>query len=290
MTQAFLKSRPVSGKIAFQGERGAYSHQATHALFPGADVLPCPTFERALEAVTDSSAELAVIPIENSTAGRVADMHHLLPGSGLFIIGEHFSPIRHALLAVPGATLADLRQVTSHVQALHQCRVRLNAMGLETVQNTDTAGAARQVAEQKTKALAAIASELAATEYGLEVLVSNLQDRDENTTRFIVLAREPNDTALLERPVMTAFTFEVRNIPAALFKAMGGFATNGVNMTKLESYYDSLAFTASAFYAEIEGQPGDAAVDRAMDELRFHSKKVQMLGTFEQVRKRGLSD
>jgi len=290
MTQSYLKSRPVQGKISFQGERGAYSHQAAMHVFPGADVLPCPSFERALEAIKDGSAELGMIPIENSTAGRVADIHHLLPGSGLYIIGEHFSPIRHALLGLPGARVEEMTHATSHIQALHQCRDRLAALGLDMLQTTDTAGGARQVSEAGDPKIAAVASTLAAQEYGLDILIEDLQDLDENTTRFVVLAREANYAPRLELPVMTAFTFEVRNIPAALFKAMGGFATNGVNMTKLESYYDSMAFTATAFYAEIEGQPGDAAVDRAMEELRFHTKSVQMLGTFEQVLKRGLSD
>lgn len=287
MARSYLHQN-IDGQIAFQGELGAYSHQAVQQIFGEQDVLPCDTFELALEAVSSKTAELAVIPIENSTAGRVADMHHLLPESGLYIIGEHFSPIHHALMAVPGATIEGLNKVTSHIQALHQCRGALRKIGVTSEPFLDTAGAARHIAELGDPTVGALASELAAEVYGLDILKTHMQDRAENTTRFVVLSRTPAPLEALSGPVMTSLTFEVRNIPASLYKAMGGFATNGVNMTKLESYYDSDSFTATEFYAEIVGHEGVAAVDRALEELRFHSKRVRILGAFEQEKPRGL--
>lgn len=274
--------------IAFQGELGAYSHMACLATHPEMAVMPCASFEDALAAVQKKRARLAMIPIENSTAGRVADIHTLLPGSGLFIVGEHFETIRHCLLATQDASEETLNTVTSHVQALGQCRKTLRAMGLKREPFADTAGSARHVAELGDTSVAGIASELAAKVYGLKIIRRDLQDEGNNTTRFVILSRTPLDAATLEGPVMTSFTFEVRNIPAALYKALGGFATNGVNMTKLESYYESDSFMVSEFYADIEGHEGLANVARAMEELRFHTKRVRALGTYPMARKRGM--
>jgi len=273
--------------IAFQGELGAYSHMAAGAKFPMMDVLPCKSFEDALAAVQKGKARLAMIPIENSTAGRVADIHILLPGSGLFIIGEHFEAIRHCLLATSDASEASLKRVTSHVQALGQCRHTLLELGLTREAFADTAGSARHVAALGDKTLAGIASKLAAEVYGLKIIREDLQDEGNNTTRFVALARKPNDVSSLEGELMTSFTFEVKNVPAALYKALGGFATNMVNMTKLESYYESDSFTATEFYADIIGHEGMENVGRAMEELRFHTKRVNVLGTYPTERNRG---
>jgi len=272
--------------IAFQGALGAYSHKACLAKFPEMDVVPCPSFEDALEAVQSGRARLAMIPIENSTAGRVADIHLLLPGSGLNIIAEHFESIEHCLLANKDATTKSLKTVTSHVQALGQCRSTLREMALSPVPFADTAGAAEHIAELNDTSIAAVASALASEVYDLQIIKENIQDKGNNTTRFVVLSKEANDPSTLNKPMMTTFTFEVKNVPAALYKAMGGFATNGVNMTKLESYYDSDSFTATEFFADIEGCETDLAVARAMEELDFHTKKVVLLGTYEQERSR----
>lgn len=289
-----LAGADTSGAIAFQGEPGAYSHKAAKRRFPDHQVLPCHSFDEALDAVSSGLAVAAMIPIENSTAGRVADIHMLLPDSGLYIVAEQFEPIRHALLALPEANPDAFTSAISHVQALGQCRRALMARGLDPISFADTAGAARYVKEKNDPSLLAIASELAADVYGLEVVARDLQDEGHNTTRFVVLGTEPltRDYLLsLQRdgapvPVMTSLTFEVKNVPAALFKALGGFATNGVNMTKLESYYDSESFTATEFYAEIAGMPGDPAVDRALDELLYHAKKMTILGSYPQARRR----
>ncbi len=274
--------------IAFQGELGAYSHMACQAKFPDMEPLSTPSFEDALAAVQNGRARLAMIPIENSTAGRVADIHILLPGSGLYIVGEHFETIRHCLLGPKGARADRVTLVKSHVQALGQCRKNLRSMGITPQPFADTAGSAKHVAELKDPTVGAIASELAAEVYGLEILRKNFQDEGHNTTRFVVLSQTPASSEDLSSPVMTSFTFEVRNIPAALYKALGGFATNGVNMTKLESYYESDSFTATEFYADIEGHEGMENVHRAMEELRFHTKYVNVLGTYEQERPRGI--
>ena len=274
--------------IAFQGELGAYSHMACRAKFPDMQVLPCPSFDDALAAVIKDQAKYAMIPIENSTAGRVADIHMLLPGSGLFIIGEHFEAIRHCLLARPDASEEDLTSVKSHVQALGQCRKTLRSMQLTPLPFADTAGAAKHLSENGYNNVAAIASELAAEVYGLKVIKKDLQDEGHNTTRFVVLSKQKLDPHTISGATMTSFTFEVRNIPAALYKALGGFATNGVNMTKLESYYDSDSFMASEFYVDIEGHEGEAHVARAMEELRFHAKRVRILGTYGQERARNI--
>lgn len=272
--------------IAFQGELGAYSHMAAQAKFPFMDVLPCKSFEDALAAVQSGKARLAMIPIENSTAGRVADIHILLPGSGLYIVGEHFEPIRHCLLATHEATEKTLKRVTSHVQALGQCRHTLLEIGLTREAFTDTAGSAKHVAALGDNTLAGIASELAAEVYDLQIIRRDLQDQGDNTTRFVVLSRQANDTNKLRGDLMTSFTFEVKNVPAALYKALGGFATNMVNMTKLESYYESDSFTATEFYADITGHTGMDNVARAMEELDFHTKRINVLGTYEIERAR----
>lgn len=284
-------AKPPSAEniIAFQGELGAYSHMACKACYPDMAVLPCPSFEDALAAVANKKAHLAMIPIENSTAGRVADIHTLLPGSGLFIIGEHFESIRHCLLATNDADETTLKTVTSHVQALGQCRKNLRAMGLNREPFADTAGSAKYVAEQGNNSIAGIASELAAQVYGLKIIRYDLQDEGNNTTRFVILSRAPLVYSEIDGQVMTSFTFKVRNIPAALYKALGGFATNSVNMTKLESYYESDSFKVSEFYADIVGHEGMANVARAMEELRFHTKRVRLLGTYPVARKRSIT-
>lgn len=283
-----IEEKNPNNTIAFQGELGAYSHMACRACYPDMDVLPCPSFEDALAAVRNKKAKLAMIPIENSTAGRVADIHILLPGSGLYIIGEHFESIRHCLLATQDASEETLKSVTSHVQALGQCRKNLRAMGLSREPFTDTAGSAKYVAEKGDNTIAGIASELAAEVYDLKIIKRDLQDEGNNTTRFVVLSRTPLGQDEIEGPVMTSFTFEVRNVPAALYKALGGFATNSVNMTKLESYYESDSFTATEFYADIVGHEGMANVARAMEELRFHTKRVRVFGTYPMERPRGM--
>ncbi len=266
--------------VAFQGEPGANSETAIGEVFPAATALPCATFEEAFAAVTDGTAPLAVIPIENSLAGRVADIYHLLPNSGLSIIGEHFLPIRHQLLGVPGATVADLRTVESHVMALGQCRHAIKRLGLAPIVAADTAGSAREVAAVGDPTRAAIASRAAARRYGLDILEENIEDADHNTTRFLVLAREPEDVEPAEGPLITTLVFRVRNVPAALYKALGGFATNGVNMTKLESYMLDGHFSATQFYADVDGHPADRGLAFALEELEFFSHEVTLLGTY----------
>lgn len=269
--------------VAFQGAPGANSHLAAREHFPDGLPLPCFSFEDALEAVKEGRAGHAVIPIENSLHGRVADIHFLLPESGLAIVAEHFLPIEPCLLGRAGD---PVREVMSHPQALGQSRKWLRARGLRPVAFADTAAAAAAVAASSEPGLAAIAPAFAGQLYGLDLLAEGIADEAHNMTRFMVLAREPRRPAGATA-VMTTFTFEVKNIPAALFKALGGFATNGVNMTKLESYQRGASFSATEFYADIEGAPGEAAVDRALDELRFHSKWVRVLGIYPQARKRG---
>ena len=279
-------SQSSENVIAFQGELGAYSHMACKTKFPEMEALPCPSFEDALAAVQNGEAHFAMIPIENSTAGRVADIHMILPGSGLFIVDEHFQAIRHCLLGLSDSVDQDIKSVTSHVQALGQCRKTLRDMGLTPTAFADTAGSALHVSQQKDKSLAAIASHLAAEVYGLRIIQEDIQDQDHNTTRFVVLSNQAANITSENGEVMTTFTFEVKNIPAALYKALGGFATNGVNMTKLESYYDSDSFTATEFFADIVGDMSMPNVVRAMEELEFHSKRVNILGTYPQARSR----
>jgi prephenate dehydratase len=272
---------PARG-VAFQGAPGANSHIAAMEAFPDALPLPCFGFEDAIDAVRDGIVDRAMIPIENSLHGRVADMHFLLPESGLAIIGEHFLHIRHCLLGRKGAKIVE---AMSHPQALGQCRHWLRAQGIKAIAYPDTAAAAAAIVELGRDEVAAIAPKLAAELYGLDLLAEGIADSDDNTTRFVELARDPLEE-FPQGPVMTTFIFEVKNIPAALYKALGGFATNGVNMTKLESYQRGASFAATEFYADIEGKPDDPAVARALEELAFHSKWVRLLGTYPQGRSR----
>jgi prephenate dehydratase len=268
-------------KIAFQGESGANSHIACAEAFPDHQPLPCRTFEDAFAAVSTGAAHLAMIPIENSIAGRVADIHHLMPASHLHIVGEHFLRVHHQLLGVPGSTLDELVTVASHVHALGQCRNVIAELGLRTIVAADTAGAARELAESGDRRRAVIATTLAAQIYGLEIRRANVEDEDHNTTRFLVLAAEPQDAEPEDRPVITTFIFKVRNVPAALYKALGGFATNGVNMTKLESYQLEGQFSATQFYADIEGHPADRPVRLALEELAFFTNSLRILGVYQ---------
>ena len=267
-------------RISYQGEPGANSHLACIEAFPGLEPVPCPTFEDALAAVSSGDCSRAMIPIENSVAGRVADIHHLLPAAGLFITGEHFLRVRHQLMALPGATLSTVKSVYSHTQALGQCRNTLRKLGIKPVPEADTAGSARLVSQSTDLTISAIASNLAATIYGLQILKSDVEDEKHNTTRFVILAGEPDDAEAGNGPVFTTFVFRVRNVPAALYKALGGFATNGVNMTKLESYQLEGTFNASMFFADIEGHPGDRPVQLALEELSFFSSELRVLGTY----------
>ena len=267
-------------KIAFQGQPGAYSDLACRTAYPGMETLPCPGFEDAFEAVRTGRARLAMIPIENSVAGRVAEPHQLIPHAELHIIGEHFQRVEHHLLAVPGATLKTLKTVQSHVQALDQCRKSTKALGLRRVVGADTAGSAAEIAKAGDITCAAIASELAGKIYGLKSLKRNIEDAEHNTTRFLVLSRDTVDPDPRRGKVITSFVFRVRNVPAAPYKAMGGFATNGVNMTKLESYMLGGRFEATLFYADVEGHPKDRPLALALEELRFFSREVTILGTY----------
>jgi prephenate dehydratase len=265
--------------IAFQGAPGAYSDLASRRVFPALTTLPCAAFEDAFAAVREGEARLAMLPIENSVAGRVADIHHLMPQSGLYIIGEHFERVEHHLLAVPGATLEGIRVVRSHVHALSQCRDFIRARKLRPVVRADTAGSAAEIAELGDPSIAAIASELAGEIYGLVSLAQNIEDAGHNTTRFLVMSREPVRAARGTQSV-TTFVFSVRNVPAALYKALGGFATNGVNMTKLESYMVGGRFTATQFYADVEAHPDDRPLMLALEELAFFSTEVRILGVY----------
>ena len=266
--------------IAYQGEPGANSHIACLENYPGCEPLPCATFEDAFAALNDGAADLGMIPIENSIAGRVADIHNLLPASNLHIIGETFLPIHFQLLALPGAGVRDLRSVHSHVHALGQCRKVIRELGLKPVIAGDTAGSAREVAEAGDPSRASLATGLAGEIYGLKVLRDNVEDEAHNTTRFVILSKTPKWAAAGNGPVGTTFVFRVRNVPAALYKALGGFATNGVNMTKLESYMVDGEFTATQFLADVDGHPEDPALARALEELGFFSREVRVLGVY----------
>ena len=281
-------------KIAFQGEPGANSHLAIHQAYPDAEAIPCPTFEDAFTAIAESNADLGMIPIENSVAGRVADIHHLMPASGLHIIAEHFMPVRHQLMAPKGATLKGIKTVESHVHALGQCRKIIRKLGIKPIVAADTAGSAREIAQIGDKTRAAIATRLAAEIYGLDILAEDIEDEAHNTTRFIVLSREKKWAPRGKGKVVTTFLFRVRNVPAALYKALGGFATNGINMTKLESYMIEGSFFATQFYVDVEGHPDDRGLAFALEELSFFSKEMKVLGvypahafreTFEEVKK-----
>jgi prephenate dehydratase len=266
--------------IAFQGVPGAYSDLACRHAYPGWTTLPCASFEAAMNAVREGRAGLAMLPCENSLAGRVPDIHRLLPDSGLAVVGEHFERVEHCLLARPGATLATIRRAHSHPMALGQVLKVIAELGLSPVIQADTAGAAEMIARDGTLEDAAIASELAAEIHCLDILRRNVEDAAHNTTRFYVMARERRLPPVEAQDPVTTFVFRVRNMPAALFKALGGFATNGVNMTKLESYMIDGAFTATQFLCDVDGHPDDPRLFRALDELRFFSREVKVLGTY----------
>lgn len=269
------------GRIAFQGELGANSHEACTTFYPDYEPRPCATFEEAFEAVKSGDCVLGMIPIENSIAGRVTEVHHLLPASGLKIVGERFKPIHFQLMVNPGVTLEDVKTVVSMPIALGQCRKTIRRLKAATEPAGDTAGAARQLAERPDPTRAAIAPALAAETYGLDILLRDIEDEHNNTTRFLVMAAEKNVVpAPFTAPCITSFVFRVRNMPAALYKALGGFATNGVNMTKLESYMENGAFTATFFYAEVDGRPEDRGLALAFEELHFFSERFEILGVF----------
>ena len=278
MTTSTLIAR--AKKVAFQGEPGAYANLAAREALPHVAAVPYPTFDDAVAAVRDGETELAIIPVENSLHGRIADIHHLLPDAGLYIVGEHFHRVRHQLLGVKGATLDGFKTVLSQGPALGQCRKLIRDMKLTAQNWHDTAGSARHVAELKDPTVAAIASGLAAEIYGLDILKADVEDESHNMTRFLIMAHEPDDAPLDSGPVVTTFVFRVRNVPAALYKAMGGFATNGVNMTKLESYQLGGSFNATQFYADIEGHPQEHNVRLALEELRFFTSKLTILGVY----------
>lgn len=276
----------MTAKISFQGELGAYSHEACRQARPDFEAIPCRTFEDAIEICRAGEVDLAMLPVENSTYGRVADIHTLLPNSGLRIIDEAFVRVHINLLALPGTTLGQIKSAMSHTVLLGQCRDFLRDHNLRAVTGADTAGSAKIVAENGDPSMGALASELAGEIYGLDVIARKIEDQSNNTTRFLVMSRAADLTRRGSRPMMTTFTFQVRNIPAALYKAMGGFATNGVNMTKLESYMVGGSFTATAFYADIEGHPEDANVARALEELRYFTSTLDILGVYPSDRGR----
>ncbi|HVW92113.1 MAG TPA: prephenate dehydratase [Devosia sp.] len=267
-------------RVAFQGEPGAFSHAAAHALFPDGSPVPCLTFEDTLAAVTEGKADFGVVPIENSLYGRITDVHHLLPDSGLFITGEHFLRVEMNLLGLPGTRLEEIEAVQSISVALGQCRKFIQKHRFRTISGVDTAGSAKEVAEKGDRRVAAIASRFAGELYGLDVIAENIEDASHNTTRFLVVSRQRRDAAHNGHRVKTTFVFRVRNVPAALYKALGGFATNGVNMTKLESYMVDGSFTATQFYADIEGHPEDHNVRLALDELGFFTDHLRILGVY----------
>lgn len=280
MTTSRMKT---PSKIAFQGAKGAYSDLAARKIFPNATTIPCPAFEDAFKSLSSKKVDFAVIPIENTIAGRVSDVHHLLPEAGLYIVGEHFQPIRHALMGPKGSTLNTITHVHSHVMALPQCRNFIRQSKLIPVTHSDTAGAAQEISEKQDPTQAAIASEIAAEIYGLKILKKNIQDTNTNVTRFVILANKPI-TPPKNSAVITSFVFNVRHIPAALYKALGGFATNGINMLKLESYVDE-NFSAARFYCEVEGHPDTPAMHNAFEELGFYANNIKMLGTYPSARK-----
>ncbi|MGO4439838.1 prephenate dehydratase [Rhizobium sp. RAF56] len=279
-----------TNKIAFQGDYGANSDMACRDMFPTMEPMPCQTFEDAFVALDTGESDLAMIPIENTIAGRVADIHHLLPESRLHIVGEYFMPIRFQLMVLPGVTKEEIRTVHSHIHALGQCRKIVRANGWKAVIAGDTAGAAKLVQQTGDRTMAALAPRLAADLYGLDIIAENVEDTEDNMTRFVILSRDEKwaERKTPEEKIVTTFIFNVRNIPAALYKAMGGFATNGINMTKLESYQLGGKFVATQFYADIEGHPNDEPVRHALDELRFFSEKVRILGVYKGHPMRGL--
>ena len=270
----------ADNKIAFQGQPGAYSDMACRSVHPAMETLPCESFYDTFAALRDGKSRLAMIPIDNSIAGRVADIHHLIPDSGLHIVGEHFHRVDHCLLALKGARRAQITAVRSHVHAISQCRTYLRSQGLEPLVSADTAGSAKEIAELGDPSQGAIASALAAEIYGLEVLDDDVQDAVHNVTRFLVMCREPVNPPTGGGPVITTFVFRVRSVPAALYKALGGFATNGVNLTKLESYILDASFDVAQFYADIDGHTESRSVQLALEELSFFSREVHILGVY----------
>ena len=266
--------------IAYQGEAGANSHIACADQYPDWEPLPCPTFEDAFAAITEGRASLGMIPIENSIAGRVADIHALMPNSGLHIVGEYFLPIHFQLMGVKGTSIAELKSVHSHVHALGQCRKIIRRLGLKAQVAGDTAGSAREVAGWGDRSRGSLAPRLAASIYGLDILAEDVEDEVHNTTRFVILSRTPDVPRPGSGPVVTTFVFRVKNLPAALYKALGGFATNAVNMTKLESYMVEGEFTATQFLSDVDGHPDDPPVRRALDELAFFSREFKILGVY----------
>jgi len=270
----------VAGRIAYQGEPGSNSHLICTRAYPRLEPVACASFEDVFAAVEGGDCDLAMIPIDNSLAGRVADIHHFLPTSSLHIVGEHFLRLQFALMALPGVPVEEVRTVHSHVHALGQCRRIIREHGLVPVISGDTAGAAREVAEAGDRSMAALAPPHAAAIYGLEILADDVEDEDHNTTRFVVLSRDPVRAAAGNGPVVTSFVFNVRNLPAALYKALGGFATNGINMTKLESYMVGGEFIATQFLAEVDGHPTDPGLARALEELAFFTTEVKILGVY----------
>jgi prephenate dehydratase len=267
-------------RVAFQGEPGAYANIAAREALPHAQYVPCPTFDQAVDAVQRGDTDLCIIPVENSLMGRIADIHHLLPEAGLHIVGEHFLRIRHQLLGIKGASLAGLQRVFSQGPALAQCLKIIRDLKLNAENWHDTAGSAKHVAELNDPTVAAIASSMAGELYGLEVLKADVEDEHHNHTRFLIMSKEPDDAPNDGRRIITTFVFRVRNVPAALYKALGGFATNGVNMTKLESYQLGGSFNATQFYADIEGHPDDENVRLALEELAFFTARLTILGVY----------
>lgn len=275
-------------KIVYQGEPGAFSNLACRTYHPEMKSVACVSFSEAFAHVRNDKAALAMIPVDNTVAGRVSDIYHLLPEGGLSIIAEHYLPVHHQLLVIPGTKMEDVTHVRSHPMALGQVRKRLGGWGITPVADVDTAGAARKVSERGENHVGAIASTLAGEIYGLEILKTNIEDAEHNTTRFLVLSKTPADIKAGEGPVVTSFVFKVRNVPSALFKALGGFASNGINMTKLESYMVGGSFTATQFYADVEAHPDDPNMKLAMEELAFFTEKVTLLGTYKaDVARRG---
>lgn len=276
----------MTGRIAFQGEPGAYSHQACHDARPDMEALPCRSFEDVISAVRHGRADLAMLPVENTTYGRVADIHRMLPESGLHVIDEAFVRVHISLMALPGVPLSNVKTVRAHPVLLPQCADYLAANGIHGISAVDSAGAAMELAKSGAQDQAVLASDLAADIYGLEILARHIEDQDHNTTRFLIMSREPDYSRRGEDGMITSFVFNVRNIPAALYKAMGGFATNGVNMTKLESYMVDGRFTATQFYADIEGHPEDRNVALAMEELDYFTSHIDILGVYPADKKR----
>ncbi len=292
MKMSPARTRNARARIAFQGTPGAYSDLACRHAYPGHETVPCASFDDAFAAVREGKAELGMIAIENSVAGRVADVHHLMPNSGLHIVGEHFQRVNHHLLAVKGATLKTIKTVQSHVHALDQCRKWTRKLGLKRIVGADTAGSAAEIAASGDKTRAAIASSLAGEIYGLVSLKRDIEDETHNTTRFVVVAKRPIDPDPRNGPTITTFVFRVRSVPAALYKALGGFATNQVNLTKLESYMVGGTFEAAQFFADAEGHPSERPMRLALEELKFFSRELRILGVYHAhpYRRRGAPD